>query len=60
MRNICDAFWTWRDGVCQDFLIEKAKKLSTCKCIFSSTHLPSYGFIWWDVELSVSTGATMD
>jgi len=25
MRNICDAFWTWRDGVCQDFLIEKAK-----------------------------------
>jgi hypothetical protein len=25
MRNIFDAFWTWRDGVCQDFLIEKAK-----------------------------------
>ncbi len=25
MKDIIEGFWTWRDGVCQDFLIEKSK-----------------------------------
>jgi hypothetical protein len=26
LKDISEAVWSWRDGVCQDFLIEKAKK----------------------------------
>jgi hypothetical protein len=26
VTDISEAVWSWRDGVCQDFLIEKAKK----------------------------------
>jgi hypothetical protein len=38
MRNICDAFWTWRDGVCQGFLIEKAQNY-LCINVFSPLHI---------------------
>ncbi len=38
LKGICENFWTWRDGVRQGFLIEKAKNYLCCN-IFSSLNI---------------------
>jgi hypothetical protein len=38
MKDINESFWTWRDGVCQDFLIEKSKNFLRVN-VFSPLHI---------------------
>jgi hypothetical protein len=44
MKDISEALWTWREGVCQDFLVDKTKK-------YLSKHVFSPLIIWHAMDL---------